>query len=178
MQIKGKKLFLFQLQICGSSSACRKKTRCRRMARVPPFWDICKWKNFSENLNTWPNTSSKRFFLPPFLQSKKKFPKIYAVTLMFPLKEVSQISVTILKWFLWFVSQYVPLRDHPTLSTSKNCWLAVSAIFLQFFVEKTLNAFFWKPIFSCFVDPFSKTTGPIFTKFYRHIRHKYIYCWT
>ena len=37
MQIKKKKLFLFQLQICGSSSACRKKTRRRRMAPVPPF---------------------------------------------------------------------------------------------------------------------------------------------
>ena len=36
MQIK-KKLFLFQLQICGRSSACRKKTRCRRMTPVPPF---------------------------------------------------------------------------------------------------------------------------------------------
>ena len=37
MQIKKKNWFLFQLQIYGSSSACRKKTRCRRMAPVPPF---------------------------------------------------------------------------------------------------------------------------------------------
>ena len=71
MQIKKKKLFLFELQICGSSSACRKKTRCRRMAPVPPFWDICQWQNFLGNLNTWPNTSRKRFVLLPFLQPKK-----------------------------------------------------------------------------------------------------------
>ena len=37
MQIKKKNLFSFQLQICGSSSACRKKTRCRRMAPVQLF---------------------------------------------------------------------------------------------------------------------------------------------
>ena len=92
MQIKKKKLFLFQLQICGSSSACRKKTRCRRMAPVPPFWDICQWKNFPGNLNTWPNTSSKRFFLLPFLQPKKKPPKIYAVTLVLPLKVISTME--------------------------------------------------------------------------------------
>ena len=60
-------LFLFQLQICGRSSACRKKIRCRRMDPVPPFWDICQWQNFLGNLNTWPNTSSKRFSLLPFL---------------------------------------------------------------------------------------------------------------
>ena len=75
MQIKKKKLFLFQLQICGSSSACRKKTRCRRMAPVPPFWDICQWQNFPRNLNTWPNTSTKRFFLLPFIQPKKNVQK-------------------------------------------------------------------------------------------------------
>ena len=71
MQIEKNKLFLFQLQICGSSSACRKKTRCRRMAPVPPFWDICQCQNFPGNLNTWPDASSKRFFLLPFLQPKK-----------------------------------------------------------------------------------------------------------
>ena len=65
-----KKLFLFQLQICGSSSACRKKTGYRRIAPVPPFWDICQWQNFPGNLNTWPNTSWKRFVLLPFLQPK------------------------------------------------------------------------------------------------------------
>ena len=75
MQIKKKNLFLFQLQICGSSSACRKKTRCRRMAPVPPFWDIFQWQNFPRNLNTWPNTSSKRFLLLPFLQPKKNVQK-------------------------------------------------------------------------------------------------------
>ena len=68
-------MFLFQLQICGSSSACLKKTRCKRMAPVPPFWDICQWKNFPGNLNTWPNTSSKRFFLLLFLQPKKNVQK-------------------------------------------------------------------------------------------------------
>ena len=36
-QIKKKNLFLFELEICGSSSACRKKTRCRRMTPGPPF---------------------------------------------------------------------------------------------------------------------------------------------
>ena len=41
------------------------------MAPVPPFWDICQWQNFPGNLNTWPNTSSKRFFLLIFLQPKK-----------------------------------------------------------------------------------------------------------
>ena len=67
--------------------ACRKKTRCRRMALVPPFWDICWWQNFPGNLNTWPNTSSKHFFLLPFLQPKKKCPKIYVVTLVLPLND-------------------------------------------------------------------------------------------
>ena len=75
IQIKKKRLFLFQLQICGSSSACNKKTRCRRMALVPPFWDICQWQNFPGNSNTWPNTSSKRLFLLPFLQPKKDVQK-------------------------------------------------------------------------------------------------------
>ena len=75
MQIKKKKFFLFQLQNCVSSSAYHKKTRCRRMAPVPPFWDICQWQNFPGNLNTWPNTSSKRFFLLPFLQPKKNVKK-------------------------------------------------------------------------------------------------------
>ena len=75
MQIEKKKLFLFQLQICGSSSARRKKTRCRRMAPVPPFWNICQWQNFPGNLNTWLNTFSKRFFLLPFLQPKKNVQK-------------------------------------------------------------------------------------------------------
>ena len=56
------------------------------MAPVPPFWDIFQWQNFPGNLNTWPNTSSKRIFLLPFLQPKKKCPKIYAVTLVLPLK--------------------------------------------------------------------------------------------
>ena len=88
MQIKKKNLFLFQLQSCGSSSACRKKTRCRRMAPVPPFWYICQWQNFPGNLNTLPNTSSKHFFLLPFLQPKKKCPKIYAVTLVLPLNQI------------------------------------------------------------------------------------------
>ena len=62
------------------------------MAPVPPFWDICQWQNFPGNLNTWPNTSSKRFFLLPFLQPKKKCPKIYAVTLVLPLKKIWKIT--------------------------------------------------------------------------------------
>ena len=45
------------------------------MAPVPPFWDICQWQNLPGNLNTWPNTSSKRFFLLPFLQPKKNVQK-------------------------------------------------------------------------------------------------------
>ena len=45
------------------------------MAPVPPFSDICQWQNFPGNLNTWPNTSPKRFFLLPFLQSKKNVQK-------------------------------------------------------------------------------------------------------
>ena len=47
----------------------------KRMAPVPPFWDICQWQNFPGNLNTWPNTYSKRFFLLPFLQPKKNVQK-------------------------------------------------------------------------------------------------------
>ena len=84
---KKKKLFLFQLQICGSSSACRKKTRCRRIAPSPPFWDICQWQNFPQNLNTWPNTASKRFFLLPFLQPKKNFQKSMLLHWCCPLKK-------------------------------------------------------------------------------------------
>ena len=45
------------------------------MAPVPPFWDICQWQNFPGDLNTWPNTSSKRFFLLAFLQPKKNVQK-------------------------------------------------------------------------------------------------------
>ena len=96
MQIKKKKLFLFQLEICGSSSACRKKTRCRRMALVPPFWDIYQWQNFPGNLNTWPNTSSKRFFLLPFLQPKKNVQKSMLLHWCCPLSSRH--------WVLWSTS--------------------------------------------------------------------------
>ena len=89
MQIKKKYLFLFQLQICGSSSACREKTRCRRMAPVPPFWDICQWQNFPGNLNTWPNTSLKRFVLLPFLQLKKNVQKSMLLHWCGPLRGAS-----------------------------------------------------------------------------------------
>ena len=84
-------MFLFQLQICGSSSACRKKTRCRWMASVPPFWDICQWQNFPGDLNTWPNTSSKRFFLLPFLQPKKNVQKSMLLHWCCPLKIYSRL---------------------------------------------------------------------------------------
>ena len=93
MQIKKKKLFSFQLQICGRSSACRKKTRCRRMVPVPPFWDICQWQNFPGNLNTWPNTSSKRFFLLPFLQPKKNVQKSMLLHWYYPLNCLWVIGV-------------------------------------------------------------------------------------
>ena len=87
-QIKKKNCFCSSFKFAVVLVRAAKKTRCRRMASVPPFWDICQWENFPGNLNTWPNTSLKRFFLLPFLQPKKKCPKIYAVTLVLPLKDV------------------------------------------------------------------------------------------
>ena len=45
------------------------------LRKVPPFWDIFQWQNFPGNLNTWPNKSSKCFFLLPFLQPKKNVQK-------------------------------------------------------------------------------------------------------
>ena len=95
VQIKKKICFFLQLQICGSSSACRKKTHCRRMAPVPPFWDICQWQNFPGNLNTWPNTSSKRFFLLPFVEPKRNIQKSMLLHWCCPLIATIVISAVI-----------------------------------------------------------------------------------
>ena len=99
MQIKKKNLFLFQFQVCGSSSACR-KTRCRRIASVPPFWNICQWQNFPGNLSTWPNTSSKRFFLLPFLRPKKNVQKSMLLHWCCPLKNASACQISVSFYFL------------------------------------------------------------------------------
>ena len=85
-------MFLSQLQICGSSSACRKKTLCRRMAPVLPFWDICQWQNFPGNSNTWLNTSSKRFFLLRFLQPKKNVQKSMLLHWCCPLRGTTSLT--------------------------------------------------------------------------------------
>ena len=95
MLIKKKYLFLFQLQFCGSSSACREKTRCTRMAPVPPFWDICQWQNFPGKLNTWPNTSSKRFFVLPFLQPKQNVQKSMLLHWCCPLRKLHSLVLYI-----------------------------------------------------------------------------------
>ena len=78
-----KHLPILQKTIFLQSRTCRKNTRCRRMASVPPFWDICQWQNVPGILNTWQNTSSKRFFLLPFLQFKK---------MVLPLKVISTME--------------------------------------------------------------------------------------
>ena len=74
-RLRKKKLFSSSFKFTVVLVRAAKKTRCRIMAPVPPFWDICQWQNFPGNLNTWPNTSSKRFFCLPFLQPKKNVQK-------------------------------------------------------------------------------------------------------
>ena len=120
-----KKLFLFQLQISGSSSACRKKTRCWRMAPVPPFWDICQWQNFPGNLKTWPNTSSKRFFLLPFLQPKKNVQKSMLLHWCCPLTFSLMKRLTLNMNFLWQqctfqIRKYQLTRNWPYINSLWN----------------------------------------------------------
>ena len=66
MQIKKRKLFLFQLQICGSSSAAI--LRYLSMTKFP-------WKL---------KYILKAFFLTTFSSTQKKCPKIYTITLVLP----------------------------------------------------------------------------------------------
>ena len=106
LPLRKKKLFSFQLQICGSSSACRKKTRCRRMTAVPPFWDICQWQNFPGNLNIWPNTSLNGFFLLPFLQPKKIVQKYMLLYWFCLLRGYTSVTLSKKKFFSLFNSLY------------------------------------------------------------------------
>ena len=75
IQIKKKNLFLFQLQICGSSSACCKKTRCRRMAAILKYLSMTK---FPWKLKYMAKHILKTFFLTNFPSTQKKCPKIHA----------------------------------------------------------------------------------------------------
>ena len=85
MQIKKENLFLFQLQICGSSSACRKKTRCGRMALYSAaILRYLSMRKFPWKFKYMAKYILEAFFLTTFPSTKKKMSKIYAVTLVLP----------------------------------------------------------------------------------------------
>ena len=81
-RLRKKNLFLFQLQICGSSSVRRKKTRCRRMAAILRYLSMTK---FTWKLKYMAKYILKAFFLTTFPSTQKKCPKISAVTLVLSL---------------------------------------------------------------------------------------------
>ena len=57
------------------------------MAPVPPIWDICQWQKFPWKLKYMAKYILKAFFLTTFPSTQKKCSKIYAVTLVLPLKK-------------------------------------------------------------------------------------------
>ena len=85
MQLKKKNLFLFQLQICGSSSAWRKKTLQENGSSAAILRYLLMTK-FPWKLKYIAKYILKAFFLTTFPSTQKKCPKIYAVTLVLPLK--------------------------------------------------------------------------------------------
>ena len=86
MQIKKKKLFLFQLQICGSSSACRTKNTLKENSSSAAILRYLSMTKFPWKLKYMAKYILKAFFLTTFFATQKKSPKIYAVTLVLPLK--------------------------------------------------------------------------------------------
>ena len=85
MQIKKKKLFLFQLQICGSSSACRKKNTLQENGFSAAILRYLSMTKFPWKLKYMAKYILEVFFLTTFPSTQKKCPKIYAVTLVLPL---------------------------------------------------------------------------------------------
>ena len=85
MQIRKKICFCSSFKFAVVLVRAEKKTRCRRMAPVPPFWDTCQWQIFPWKLKYTAKYILKAFFLTTFPSTQKKCPKIYAVTLVLPL---------------------------------------------------------------------------------------------
>ena len=85
MQIKKKNLFLFQLQICGSSSACRKKNTLQENGSSAAILRYLSMTKFPWELKYMAKYILKAFFLTTFLSTQKKCRKIYAVALVLPL---------------------------------------------------------------------------------------------
>ena len=88
MQIKKKKKFLFQLQICGSSSARRKKNTLQENGSSAAILRYLSMTKFPWKLKYMAKYILKAFFLTTIPSTQKKYPKIYAVTLVLPLKAV------------------------------------------------------------------------------------------
>ena len=75
MQIKKKKLFLFQLQICGSSSACRKKNKLQENCSSAAILRYLSMTKFPWKLKYMAKYILKAFCLTTFPSTQKKMSK-------------------------------------------------------------------------------------------------------
>ena len=124
MQSKKKKLFLFQLQICGSSSACRKKNTLQENDSGAAILRYLSMTKFPWKLKYMAKYILKAFFLTTFPLTQKKYPKIYAVTLVLPLK-YHRTSHSLFESLFFYikVSKMLPQNcvflNHPSIHISK-----------------------------------------------------------
>ena len=100
MQIKKTNLFLFQLQICGSSSACRKKNTLQENGSSAAILRYLSMTKFPWELKYIAKYILKAFFLTTYPSTQKKSPKIYSVTLVLPL---NLFKIIIFYYFIFAV---------------------------------------------------------------------------
>ena len=101
MQIKKKKLFLFQLQICGSSSACRKKNPLQENGSSAAILRYLSMTKFPWKLKYMARYILKAFFSYYHSFNPKKCPKICALTQVLPLNYNRKIY-SIFYYILYF----------------------------------------------------------------------------